>query len=198
MEAAQAAGVLSDLADHLQADVSFRMGTIDDISARVLGDLERSLAEDLRSAMVGWVTEIGGPKAVAQMLNRTGRTTEKEVLTRLDAQDPELAEEVRNKIFVFDDISKLTDREIQMILREVDSKDLAVALKGGSDEMKDRIFGNMSERVGTMIKEEMDFSGPVRMSDAEEIQLRVVEIVRKLEADGQITVPRRGADEKWV
>ena len=114
---------------------------------------------------------------MAEILNRTGRSTEKAVLERLDAQDPELAEEVRNQMFVFDDIAKLTDREIQMILREVDTKDLSVALKGGSDELKDRIFGNVSERVGTMIKEEMDFSGPVRMSDVEEVQLRVVQVV---------------------
>ncbi|MDP6775851.1 MAG: FliG C-terminal domain-containing protein, partial [Candidatus Latescibacteria bacterium] len=199
LEADQAAHVLHRLpGDDLQADVSYRMATIEDISARVLRDLERSLVEDLRSAMVGWVTEIGGPKAVAQMLNRTGRTTEKEVLTRLDAQDPELAEEVRNQMFTFDDIARLTDREIQMMLREVDSKDLAIALKGASDETKQRIFGNMSEEVGTKIREEMDFSGPVRMSDAEEIQLGVVEIIRKLEEAGQITVPRGRSDEKWV
>ena len=198
MEAAQAAGVLSDLAEHLQADVSFRMATIEDISARVLRDLERSLAEDLRSAMVGWVTEIGGPKAVARMLNRTGRTTEREVLTRLDAQDPELAEEVRNQMFTFDDIAKLTDREIKMILRDSDPKDLAIALKGADDRTKERMFTNMGEERETQIKEEMAASGPVRMRDAEEVQLRVVQTVRELEAAGQVTVARGESDEAWV
>ena len=144
------------------------------------------------------MTEIGGAKAVAEILNRTGRSTEKAVLERLDAQDPELAEEVRNQMFVFDDISKLTDREIQMILREVDTKDLATALKGSSQELKDRIFGNVSERVGTMIKEEMDFSGPIRMSDVEDVQLRVVQTVRQLEEAGQVTIVRGDTSDVFV
>ena len=135
---------------------------------------------------------------MAEILNQTGRSTEKAVLERLDAQDPELAEEVRNQMFVFDDIAKLTDREIQMILREVDSKDLAVALKGASEEMQDRILGNMSERVGTMLREEMDFSGPVRMSDVEDVQLRVVQTVRQLEEAGQITIVRGETSDVFV
>ncbi len=135
---------------------------------------------------------------VAEILNRTGRSTEKSVLERLDSQDPELAEDVRNQMFVFDDIANLTDREIQLILREVDSKDLSTALKGANDEMKDRIFANVSERVGTMMKEEMDFSGPVRMSDVEEVQLRVVQTVRQLEEAGQVTIVRGDSNDQFV
>ena len=198
LESTQAAGVLNGLSEEMQADVSYRIATMDNISPQVLRELEDSLARDLQAILQGQITEIGGPKAVAEILNRTGRSTEKAVLERLDAQDPELAEEVRNQMFVFDDIAKLTDREIQMILREVDSKDLAVALKGGSDEMKDRIFGNMSERVGTMIKEEMEFSGPVRMSDVEEVQLRVVQVVRQLEEAGQVTIVRGDTSDSFV
>ena len=186
LESTQAAGVLNGLSEEMQADVSFRIATMDNISPQVLRELEESLANDLQAILQGQITEIGGPGAVA------------EVLERLDAQDPELAEEVRNQMFVFDDIAKLTDREIQMILREVDSKDLAVALKGGSDEMKDRIFGNMSERVGTMIQEEMEFSGPVRMSDVEEVQLRVVQVVRQLEEAGQVTIVRGDTSDSFV
>ena len=162
------------------------------------GDLEESLSQDLQAILAGQVTEIGGPKAVAEILNRTGRSTEKAVLERLDAQDPELAEDVRNQMFVFDDIANLTDREIQLILREVDSKDLSTALKGANDEMKDRIFANVSERVGTMMKEEMDFSGPVRMSDVEEVQLRVVQTVRQLEEAGQVTIVRGDSNDQFV
>ncbi len=198
LELAQAAGVLNGLSEEMQADVSFRIATMDNISPQVLRELEESLANDLQAILQGQITEIGGPQAVAEILNRTGRSTEKSVLERLDAQDPELAEEVRNQMFVFDDIAKLTDREIQMILREVDSKDLATALKGGSDEMKDRIFGNMSERVGTMIQEEMEFSGPVRMSDVEEVQLRVVQVVRQLEEAGQVTIVRGDTSDSFV
>ncbi|MDA0747717.1 MAG: flagellar motor switch protein FliG [bacterium] len=198
LDASQSAGVLNGLPEELQADVSFRIAQMDNISPQVLRELEETLAQELEAILAGQVTEIGGPKAVAEILNRTGRSTEKAVLERLDAQDPELAEEVRNQMFVFDDIAKLTDREIQMILREVDTKDLAVALKGGSDEMRDRVLGNMSERVGTMLTEEMEFSAPVRMSDVEEVQLRIVQTVRQLEEAGQVTIVRGDTNDVFV
>jgi len=198
LESTLAAGVLNGMAEELQADVSFRIAQMENISPQTLRELEDTLAQDLQAILAGQVTEIGGPKAVAEILNRTGRSTEKAVLERLDAQDPELAEEVRNQMFVFDDIAKLTDREIQMILREVDTKDLGVALKGATEEMQDRIFTNMSERVGTMLKEEMEFSGPVRMTDVEEVQLRVVQTVRQLEEAGQVTVVRGDSNDQFV
>jgi flagellar motor switch protein FliG len=198
LDSSQAAGVLNGLAEEQQADVSFRIAQMENISPQTLRELEDALAQDLQALLAGQVTEIGGPKAVAEILNRTGRSTEKSVLERLDAQDPELAEEVRNQMFVFDDIAKLTDREIQMVLREVDTKDLSVALKGASEEMQDRIFTNMSERVGTMLKEEMEFSGPVRMSDVEEVQLRVVQTVRQLEEAGQVTIVRGDSSDTFV
>ena len=198
LESSQAAGVINHLSEELQADVSYRIATMESISPQILRELEESLAQELETILSGQVTEIGGPKAVAEILNRTGRSTEKAVLERLDAQDPELAEDVRNQMFVFDDIANLTDREIQLILREVDSKDLATALKGANDEMKDRIFGNLSERVGTMMKEEMDFSGPVRMSDVEEVQLRIVQTVRQLEEAGQVTIVRGDSNDQFV
>jgi len=198
LESAQAAGVINGLGEELQADVSYRIATMESISPQVLRELEDSLAQDLQSILSGQVTEIGGPKAVAEILNSTGRSTEKAVLERLDAQDPELAEDVRNQMFVFDDIANLTDREIQLILREVDSKDLSTALKGATDEMKDRIFTNVSERVGTMMKEEMDFSGPVRMSDVEEVQLRIVQTVRQLEEAGQVTIVRGDSNDQFI
>jgi len=198
LEPSQSAGVVNGLAEELQADVSFRIAQMENISPQVLRELEETLATELQAILAGQVTEIGGPKAVAEILNRTGRSTEKSVLERLDAQDPELAEEVRNQMFVFDDIAKLTDREIQMILREVDSKDLAVALKGGNEEMQERILGNMSERVGTMLREEMEFSGPVRMSDVEDVQLRVVQTLRQLEEAGQVTIVRGETSDVFV
>ena len=116
----------------------------------------------------------------------------------MDGMDPEVAEPVRNLMFVFNDIGKLTDREIQMLLREVDTKDLAIALKGGSEELQDRIISNMSERVGSMLREEMDFSGPVRMSDVEDVQLRVVQTVRQLEEAGQVTGVRGDTGDQFV
>ncbi|MBT3605056.1 MAG: flagellar motor switch protein FliG [Candidatus Latescibacteria bacterium] len=198
LDPAQSAGVLTGLPEELQSEVAFRIAQMDNIQPQVLRELEETLANELQAILSGQITEIGGPKAVAEILNRTGRTTEKAVLERLDAQDPELAEEVRNQMFVFDDIANLTDREIQMILREVDTKDLAVALKGGSEELQERIFGNVSERVGTMIKEEIQFSGPVRMSDVEEVQLRVVQTVRQLEEAGQVTIVRGDSTDTFI
>ena len=198
LDSNQAAGVINGLGEELQADVAYRIATMESISPQVLRELEDSLAQDLQSIMTGQVTEIGGPKAVAEILNSTGRSTEKAVLERLDALDPELAENVRNQMFVFDDIANLTDREIQLILREVDSKDLSTALKGAGDEMKDRIFTNVSERVGTMMKEEMEFSGPVRMSDVEEVQLRIVQTVRQLEEAGQVTIVRGDTSDQFI
>ena len=198
LDPTQAAGVLNGLSDELQSEVAFRVAQMDNISPLVLRELEDSLGNELQSILSGQITEIGGPKAVAEILNRTGRSTEKAVLERLDGQDPELAEEVRNQMFTFDDIANLTDQEIQMILREVDTKDLAVALKGASEDLFERIIGNMSERVGNMLKEEIQFSGPVRMSDVEEIQLRIIQTVRQLEEAGQVTVVRGDSSDAFV
>lgn len=198
LDSNQAAGVLNGLREEVQADVAFRIAGMDNISPQVLRELEASLAGELDNILSGQVTEIGGPKAVAEILNRTGRLTEKAVLERLDAQDPELAEGVRNQMFTFDDIANLTDREIQLILREVDSKDLAVALRGAGVEMQNRIFANVSDRVGQMMKEEMDFSGPVRLSDVEEVQIRVVQTVRQLEEVGQISIVRGDVHDQYV
>ncbi len=198
LDPSQAAGVLNILPEELQSEVSYRVATIENISPQVLREIEQSLAAELQAIITGQVTEIGGPKKVAEILNMTGRSTEKAVLEKLDAQDPEIAEEIRNMMFTFDDIARLTDREIQLLLREVDTKDLATALKGAQPEMQDRIFSNVSERVSTMIKEEMEFSGPVRLSDVEEVQLRIVQTVRQLEEAGQITVVRGETQDVFV
>ena len=198
LDSNQAAGVINGLTEDQQADVAFRIAQMDNISPNVLRELEASLAGELETILSGQVTEIGGPKAVAEILNRTGRSTEKAVLERLDAADPELAEGVRNQMFTFDDIANLTDREIQLILREVDSKDLAIALRGASIELQNKVFANVSERVGEMMREEMDFSGPIRLSDVEEVQLRVVQTVRQLEEAGQVTIVRGDVHDQFV
>ena len=198
LAAQQSAGVINGLSEEVQADGSYRIATMESISPQGLRELEESLAQGLETILSGQVTEIGGPKAVTEILNLTRRSTEKAGLERLDAQDPDLAEYVRNQMFVFDNISNLPNCEIQLILREVDSKDLTTALKGANNEMKDRIFGNVSERVGTMMKEEMNFSGPVRMSDVEEVQLWIVQTVRQLEEAGQVTIVRDDSNDQFV
>ncbi len=198
LDPGQAAGVVAMLPEKLQADVTYRIATLDNISPQVLKQIEESLAEELQTVLSGQVAEIGGPKRVAEILNLTGRSTERAILEKLDGQDPEIAENIRNMMFTFDDIVRLTDREIQLVLREVDTKDLAVALKGAGPEIQDRIFSNVSERVGQMIKEEMEFLGPVRLSDVEEVQLRVVQTVRQLEEAGQVAVLRGETQDVYV
>tara|TARA_B110000438_G_C15749222_1_gene622139 strand:+ start:450 stop:875 length:426 start_codon:yes stop_codon:yes gene_type:complete len=137
-------------------------------------------------------------EVVADILNLTGSSVEKSVLDNMDAQDPEVAEAVRNLMFVFDDIAKLMDREIQTLMRDVDQKDLVVALKSASEELKDKVLGNMSERVRAFITDEMEFQGPMRLSEFEEVQLRVVQQVRQLEEQGQITIMRGDTDDQFA
>ena len=170
---------------------------MENITPNVIKQIEESLEASLRD-MLGGNQDVGGPKVVADILNLTGSSVEKNVLDQMDGQDPEVAEAVRNLMFVFADISKLTDREIQTLMREVDQKDLVVALKGSAEEMKDKILGNMSERVRTFITEEMEFLGPMRLSEVEEVQLRIVQQVRQLEEQGQISIVRGDSEDQFV
>ena len=188
--------VLEEFEQHLLAG-EYRIATLDNITPSVLKQIEESLETNLRD-ILGGHQDVGGPKIVADMLNLTGATIEKSVLEKLDAQDPEVAETVRNMMFVFDDIDTLTDREIQVVLREVEQKDLVVALKAASDEVKDKILGNMSERVRDFIEEEMEFLGPMRLSEVEDVQLRVVQKVRQLEEQGQVNIVRGATDDQFV
>ena len=197
LDSAQAAGILSQLAERLQADVAYRLATMENITPNVIKEIEEALEQSLRD-MLGGDQDVGGPKVVADILNLTGSSVEKAVLDQMDAQDPEVAEAVRNLMFVFGDIVKLTDRELQTLLREVDQKDLVVALKSAEDELKDKVLGNMSERVRTFITEEMEFQGPMRLSEVEEVQLRIVQQVRQLEEQGQVTIVRGDSDDQFV
>ena len=173
------------------------MATMEDITPNVLRHIEESLESSLRDIM-GSNVGVGGPKVVADILNHSGRSTEKNVLDQMDAQDPPIAEAVRNLMFVFNDMVKLTDREIQIVLRETDEKDLVVALKAASEELKNKILGNCSERVRDFLKEEMEFLGPMRLSEVEEVQLRIVQQVRQLEEHGEITIVRGDGDNAFV
>jgi len=198
LESVQAAGVLSLLPEELQAEVAYRLATMENISPQVLREIESNLAAELQAIITGQITEIGGPKKVAEIINTTGRSTEKSVLEKLDKRDPKLTEKIRNQMFTFDDIARLTDRKIQRLLREVDKKDLAISLKGARPEMQDRFFSNVSEQVAAEIKQEMEFSGPIRLSDVEEVQLRIVQMVRQLEEAGEIIVVRGATQDVFV
>jgi len=197
LDPAQAAGILGQLPERMQADVAYRIATMENITPAVLKEIEEALEASLRD-MLGGDQDVGGPNIVADILNLTGSSVEKNVLDNMDAQDPEVAESVRNLMFVFGDIAKLTDRELQILLREVDQKDLVIALKAAEEELKDKVLGNMSERVRTFIVEEMEFLGPMRLSEVEEVQLRIVQQVRQLEEQGQVTIVRGDSDDTFV
>ena len=190
----QASGIISQLPERLQADVAYRIATMEDITPAAIERVKDSLSWSLMDMAAG-KQAAGGPKVVADMLNMTGSSVEKNVLDQMDAQDPQVAEAVRNLMFLFEDIAKLTDREIQTLLREIDQKDLTIALKAANEEMKDKVLGNLSEETRTFITEEMELLGPMRLSEVEEVQLRIVQQVRQLEEKGQITIVRgAGAD----
>ena len=197
LDSAQASGILSQLPERQQSDVAYRIATMENITPAVLKQIEESLETSLRD-MLGGDQDVGGPRVVADILNLTGSSIEKNVLDTMDGIDPEVAEQVRNLMFVFEDMIRLTDREIQTLMREVDQKDLVVALKTASEGLKDKVLGNMSERVRNFITEEMEFLGPMRLSEVEEVQLRIVQQVRQLEEQGQVTIIRSNVDDAFV
>ncbi len=197
LEPAQSSGILAQLSERLQADVSYRIATMENITPHVIKQIEESLEASLRDILSG-NQDVGGPKVVADMLNLTGSSVEKNVLDQIDAQDPEFAETVRNLMFVFEDIAKFSDYEIQVLLKEVSEKHLTIALKAASDNLKDKILGNISAEARQKLTEEMEFLGPMRLSEVEEVQLLIVQQVRQLEEQGKLTIIRGDSDNAFV
>ncbi len=198
LSASQAAGVISSLPPDKQVDVAKRIATMDRTSPDVIKEVERVLERKLVSLVNQDYTIAGGIDAVVEILNSVDRGTERHILETLETEQPELADEIRKKMFVFEDILTLDDKSIQRVLREVDNNDLAIALKGSNEEVQAAIFKNMSTRLAQMIKEDMDFMGPVRMKDVEEAQQKIVNIIRKLEDASEIIISRGGGDEVIV
>ena len=194
----QSAAILSALPPDRQADVARRIAIMDRTSPDVIREIERLLERKLSSVVSEDFTSAGGVQSIVEILNRVDRTTEKTIMESMEIQDPEMAEEIKRRMFVFEDIVQLDDRAIQQILREVDSKDLALALKGSSEEVGAKIGRNMSKRAADMLKEDMEFMGPVRLRDVEDAQQRIVNVIRKLEEAGEIIVARGGGDEVIV
>lgn len=190
-----AAQVLSALPAELQAEIAMRVAIMDRTAPEVVREIERVLERKLSSVLTQDFTSAGGIKALVDVLNNVDRTTERTILESLDEQNPELAEEVRKLMFVFEDILLLDDRSIQQVLREVENKELGLSLKGTSAEVQDKIFRNMSERAAAIIKEDLQFMGPVRLKQVEEAQQKIVNVIRKLEDAGQIVIARAGEDE---
>ena len=191
----QAALIVSALPPDRQADVAKRIATMDRTSPDVIKDVEKILESKLASLVNQDYTIIGGVDAIVEILNTVDRSTEKHIMEILEMDEPELADEIRKKMFIFEDILLLDSRAIQRVLRDVDNSDLAVALKSANEEVQNAIFSNLSSRLASMIKEDMEFMGPVRMKDVEEAQQKIVNIIRALEESNEIVISRGGGDE---
>ena len=194
----QAGLILSSLSPELQVDVARRVAKLDRTTPEVLQEIESTLEQRLSAFAMDDYTVAGGIESIVDILNMVDRATEKTILDSLEEEEPELAEEIRKRMFVFEDIILLDDRSIQKVLREVDSKDLAMALKTASEEVSARIFKNMSKRAAEMLKEDIEYMGPVRLRDIEETQQKIVAIIRRLEDMGEIIIARGGEDEVIV
>jgi flagellar motor switch protein FliG len=191
----QAAEVLSDLPAEKQADVARRIATMGGTSPDVIKEVEKVFEKKLSALMTEDYTNVGGVDAIVDILTSVDRTTEKHILETLEVEDIELSEEIRRKMFVFEDILSLSNRDVQNVLKEVDQKELGIALKGCTDELKQHILGNLSKRLAAMIQEDMDYMGPIRRSDMEEAQQKIVNIVRRMQDSGEIIVARGGGDD---
>ncbi len=198
LASSSAAAILSDLPPELQADVSYRIATMEKISPDVISELEVVLQKQFADVGARDLSISGGTKTIAEILNLIEASSEKGIMENIESENPDLAAEIKNLMFIFEDIILLDNRSIQRVLKEVETKDLAVALKAASDDVRQKIYSNVSERVATMIKEEMEFMGPMRLSDVETTQQKVVETIRRLQEEGQIIVSGRGGKEELV
>ena len=191
----QSAAVISALPPDKQADVAKRIAMMDRTSPDVIQEVENVLERKLNALVNQDYTIVGGVDSIVEILNTVDRGSERHILETLEIEEPELADEIRKKMFVFEDILSLDDKSIQRVLREVDNNDLAVALKNANENVQEAIFNNLSKRLATMIREDMEFMGPVRLKDVEEAQQKIVNIIRKLEDSAEIIIARGGGDE---
>jgi flagellar motor switch protein FliG len=191
----QASVVLAALPQDKQADVARRIAVMDRTSPEVIKEVERILEKNLSSLVTEDFTAAGGVQAIVNILNTVDRGTEKYIMETLEIEDTDLAEEIRKRMFVFEDILTLDNRSIQRFLRDVENNQLAIALKGATEEVQKVIYSNMSKRLAEMIREDIEFMGPVRLKDVEEAQQKIVNIIRKLEDAGEIVISRGGGDE---
>lgn len=190
--------ILGALPTDIRAEVAMRIAILDRAAPDVVMEIERVLERRISSIFTQEFTAAGGVRALAEVLNRADRSTEKAIMEKLEETNPELADEVKRLMFVFDDLINLDDRTIQQVLREVDAKDLALALKGAKEEVKNHILKNMSSRAKAMILEDMEVMGPVRLKHAEEAQQKIINVVRQLEEMGEIVVSRGGEEEVMI
>ncbi|GAA0461233.1 flagellar motor switch protein FliG [Alkalibacillus silvisoli] len=191
----QASQILSELSEEYQSDIARRIAVMDSTSPEIVNEVEHLLEKKLSTTVTEDYTETGGIESIVNILNSVDRTTERTILDDLEIQDPELAEEIKKRMFVFEDIVTLDNRAIQRIIRDTENEDLMLAIKVASDEVKDILYNNMSSRMAENMKEEIEFMGPVRLKDVEEAQTRIVGTIRRLEEMGEIVIARGGGDD---
>ncbi|WP_127580605.1 flagellar motor switch protein FliG [Paenibacillus koleovorans] len=195
LQSEQASIILSSLPQEKQAEVAKRIALMDSTSPEVITQVERVLEQKLSSTVTQDYTSAGGIEAIVQILNGVDRGTERTILDSLEIQDPELAEEIKKRMFVFEDIVNIDNRSIQRIIRDIENSDLQLALKVASEEVREIIFRNMSRRMAETFREEMEYMGPVRLRDVEEAQTRIVATIRRLEEAGEVIIARGGGDD---
>lgn len=190
--------ILSGLPLNKQVEVVSRIATMDNTNPEVIREVEQGLEMRLSGVVSQTFQKVGGVESVAEMLNLADRSTEKGILEALEAQDPDLVEQIRRLMFVFEDILLVNDKGIQAVLKEIENEDLTLALKTASESLRDKIFRNMSERASQLIKEDMEFMGPVRVADVEAAQQKIVDVVRRLEDAGEIIISGRGGEKAMI
>lgn len=190
----KAAQVMAELSEEVQSEVAYRIATMNNTSPMVIKEIEKVLESKLSSVVRTEMTQIGGVETLVGILNQVDRTTEKNITESLERENADLADKVKSSMFVFEDIITLDDVSIQRVLREVDAKELALALKGCSEEVAESIYRNQSKRAAASLKEDMEFLGPVRLMDVEKSQQKIVGIIRRLDEAGEIIISRGGED----
>ena len=194
----KASEILAGLKEEKQVEVVARISRMEQTSPEVIKEVERGLEHRLSGIMSDRLQRVGGVEAVAEILNLTDRSTEKGILEKMGEEDAELVEQIRRLMFVFEDILLVNDKGIQAVLKEVETSELVLALRTATDELKNKILSNMSERAAQMIREEMEYMGPVRLSDVETAQQKIVDVVRRLEDSGEIIIAGRGGEKELI
>ncbi len=197
LKPAQAASILSEMPEETQYEIAYRLATMEKTSPELIEEIENVLRDQMGTVFGGGLSKAGGVEAMAEILNAVSRTAEKNILDNLRERDPQLAAEIKDYMFVFEDLISLPDNAIQAILKNVESKTLALALKAASNELREKIFNNMSERAASMLKDEIEFLGAVRVKDVEAAQKQILEVVRSLEEAGEIVLAR-GEEEEII
>ncbi len=195
LEPEKAAEILSALNEDLQTEIIVRLATMSQTTPEIIEQIEAVIKDKLAGTLNTNLSALGGAKAVAEVLNFVDRGTEKTIIETLEDREQELAEEIKKLMFVFEDIIHVEDRSMQKVLKEIDTNDISVALKASSEEVKNKIFNNISSRAAQMIREELEFMGPTRLKVVEESQQKIVNVVRRLEEEGEIVISGRGGGD---